>query len=90
MIKGLLPIPYANILTVAVFDKWDFKKQFAEQKTKRSVYTGVAGYPTTFSTFKYIIYENIVKMQDRNIYNSHLLANACGFFLTVLVCLRYA
>jgi hypothetical protein len=32
---------------------------------KCSVYTGVADYPTIFSTFKYIICENVVKMQDR-------------------------
>ena len=52
MIKGLFSIPYANILTVVVFDKMGSKKKICKVETK-SVYSGVADYPTIFSTFKY-------------------------------------
>lgn len=38
---------------------------FESRKQKCSVYTGVADYPTIFSTFKHVIYENVLKIQDR-------------------------
>lgn len=40
-------------------------KKVCRVDNKCSVYTGVADYPIIISTFKYVIYENVLNIQDR-------------------------
>lgn len=60
-LKGLFFIPYATLFTVVVFDKMgvktEKKRQFCKaENINRSVYTGVADYPTILSTFKILLF----------------------------------